>query len=153
MLTSCVKHTNLKLEDISEQLGVSVAKLIQGTAEMDAIHNLHTASAHHSHEHANIDNLRKMLLAMVDDVRVVLIKLAEQLCVLRNMTLVSDAEKRDEARETIAYFLPLINANGVLRVISRSVQVPYSDKVFPLVVPEVKSAPVGSPVAIKIPPN
>ncbi len=113
ILFSCVKYTNLKLTDVREPLGEAVAKLIKGTMQMDAIHNLHTENEHHSHEHTNIDNLRKMLLAMVDDVRVVLIKLAERLCILRNMSLLSEKEKESEARETLDIYAPLANRLGI----------------------------------------
>ncbi len=109
---SCVRYADLNIEDVAEQLGSRVAKLINGVKEMDAMHNLHEHMGR-SQQHATIDNVRKMLLAMVDDVRVVLIKLAERLCLLRNMSLLSLAEQQREAKATMDIYAPLANRLGI----------------------------------------
>ena len=60
-----------------------------------------------------MDNLRKMLLAMVDDVRIVLVKLAERLVLLRHMTLFTEEEKQREAKITLDIYAPLANRLGI----------------------------------------
>lgn len=109
---SCVRYADLSIEDATESLGGRVARLIHGVKEMDALHNLHEYHTK-SHQHETIDNLRKMLLAMVGDVRVVLIKLAEKLCILRNMPLFSLEEKKREAKEVMDVYAPLANRLGI----------------------------------------
>ena len=60
-----------------------------------------------------IDNIRKMLLAMVDDVRVVLIKLAERLCVLRSSAPMPEAMRKQIATEAMEIYAPLANRLGI----------------------------------------
>jgi GTP pyrophosphokinase len=113
LIYSSVQYAGLNLDDVSEQLGPKVAKLVKGAKEMDALHDLHERSEQRGQLHTTIDNLRKMLLAMVDDIRVVLIKLAERLCILRNCQLLSDEEKKREAKETMDIYAPLANRLGI----------------------------------------
>lgn len=110
---SSLMYADLSSEDITEHLGSDVAKLVNGTQKMDAIHNLHEKLSHQAHLANTIDNLRKMMLAMVDDVRVVIIKLAERLCILRNMLVFKDDDKIRIARETMEIYAPLANRLGI----------------------------------------
>lgn len=113
IIYSSVQNAGLPFETIEEHLGLKVSRLIQGTQQMDNVHALHGKLAQGSPLAATIDNLRKMLLAMVDDVRVVLIKLAERLCILRNMLVFSDEEKARIAKETLDIYAPLANRLGI----------------------------------------
>lgn len=110
LLSSCVRYAGLSLEDVREQFNERIAKLISGVMNMDALRQLHD---HIAKQSSTIDNLRKMLLAMVDDVRVVFIKLAERLCVLRNMVMLSDEAKRYEAKEVMDIYALLANRLGI----------------------------------------
>lgn len=110
---SSLMYADLSIEDITEHLGTAVAKLVNGTQKMDAIHSLHGKLSHQTHLANTIDNLRKMMLAMVEDVRVVIIKLAERLCILRNMLLVKEEDKKRIARETMDIYAPLANRLGI----------------------------------------
>lgn len=110
---SAVQHAGLQLEDIAEHLGPTVAALVKGTQQMDNIHTLHGRLTQGTPLATTIDNLRKMLLAMVEDVRVVLIKLAERLCILRNMLTFTEEEKTRVARETMDVYAPLANRLGI----------------------------------------
>lgn len=110
---SCVQNAELQLDDVSENLGSKVAQLISGTAQMDAIHTLHGKLTQRTHLASTVDNLRKMLLAMVGDVRVVLIKLAERLCILHNMLVFNDEEKKRIAKESMEVYAPLANRLGI----------------------------------------
>ncbi len=109
---SSVRYADLNIEDVAEQLGDAVAKLVLGTKKMDAMDTMHEQLGQHS-QSATIDNLRKMLLAMVDDVRVVLIKLAERLAILRNIALLGEEEKKREAEITRDLYAPLANRLGI----------------------------------------
>lgn len=113
LVYSSVQHAALRLEDVIEHCGDQVAKLINGARQMDAVHTLHGQLTGRTPLASTIDNLRKMLLAMVDDVRVVFIKLAERLCILRNMLTVNDVEKVRIAKESMDIYAPLANRLGI----------------------------------------
>jgi len=107
-----VHYAELSLEDVEEQLGAPVAKLVKGIENMSAISNLQALNKYPQNKH-QIDNVRKMLLAMVDDVRVVLIKLAERLCVLRSSAPMPPAMRKQIATEAIEIYAPLANRLGI----------------------------------------
>lgn len=107
-----VQYAELSLEDVEEHLGPKIAKLVAGVERMNAISNMRGLASPHQGRH-QIDNIRKMLLAMVDDARGVLIKLAERLRVLRTIAPLADAVKRPIARETMEIYAPLANRLGI----------------------------------------
>lgn len=112
ILFSCVRYAELHLEDVSEQFGKKVVELIRGTIQMEAINILHGEN-YRAHDNHTIDNIRKMLLAMVADIDVVLIKLAERLCVLRNIAIFGENKKKQVAKETMDVYAPLANRLGI----------------------------------------
>lgn len=107
-----VHYAELSLEDVSEQLGPNIAKLVQGIEKMSAIHILNNMPKYQQNKH-QMDNVRKMLLAMVDDARVVLIKLAERLCVLRGSEKLSESMCQQIANEVMEIYAPLANRLGI----------------------------------------
>lgn len=107
-----VHYAELSLEDVEEQLGPNIAKLVKGIEKMSAMHNLQALNKYPQNKH-QIDNVRKMLLAMVDDVRVVLIKLAERLCVLRTASQLPEAMRKLIATEAMEIYAPLANRLGI----------------------------------------
>lgn len=107
-----VRNAGLSLEDVSEQFPPVVAKLMAGVSKMDAIQNLQEQTSR-TPSHAAIDNMRKMLLAIVDDVRIVLIKLAERLEILRHPQQLTETQKCKEARITHDIYAPLANRLGI----------------------------------------
>lgn len=107
-----VHYAELSLDDVEEQLGSNIAKLVKGIEKMGAIHNIRLSTASLQNKH-QIDNVRKMLLAMVDDVRVVLIKLAERLCVLRALGPLPQALSQKIATEAMEIYAPLANRLGI----------------------------------------
>jgi GTP pyrophosphokinase len=113
MLFAVVHYAQVSLDDVQEQFGSGVRKLISGTEQMDAIHISHGRLMQSALLTSSIDNLRKMLLAMVDDVRVVLIKLVERLAVLHHIVILGDRERKRVAQETMDIYAPLANRLGV----------------------------------------
>lgn len=107
-----VHYAELAIEDVEEQLGAPIAKLVKGVEKMNAIHHFQALSRY-PHNKLQIDNLRKMLLAMVDDVRVVLIKLAERLCVLRHASHLPETLRIQIATESMELYAPLANRLGI----------------------------------------
>ena len=107
-----VHYAELSLDDVEEQLGTNIAKLVKGIEKMSAIHNLNPLNKYQQNKH-QLDNVRKMLLAMVDDARVVLIKLAERLCVLRGTEHLSESVRKQIAAEAMEIYAPLANRLGI----------------------------------------
>ncbi|CAL7962898.1 GTP pyrophosphokinase [Gammaproteobacteria bacterium] len=116
ILYNSVQYTGLMLEDITEHFGSRVTKLIYGTEQMAGISEFYQAAVTSTHYQHNIDNIRKMLLAMVDDIRVVLIKLAERLCILRSATILNEPARKQLAAETMAIYAPLTHRLGIAQI-------------------------------------
>jgi GTP pyrophosphokinase len=108
-----VQYSDLSLDDIEEQLTTKVANLVDGVIHMDAIRTLHSQTAQLSHHRSQLDNLRKMLLAMVEDVRVVLIKLAERTLVMRRANVLGPTKQKEIAQEINDIYAPLANRLGI----------------------------------------
>ena len=92
--------------------GADVASLINGVARMDSVHAVPTGDDSQQRA-AQAENLRKMLLAMVGDIRVVLIKLAERTQALRFLMNGDEALRREAAREVKDIYAPLANRLGL----------------------------------------
>lgn len=107
-----VHYAELSIEDVREQLGDKVAHLVKGVEKMSAISALEGLNKYSTNKH-QLDNMRKMLLAMVDDVRIVLIKLAERLYVLRTASPLPEGMQRQIATETMEIYAPLANRLGI----------------------------------------
>jgi GTP pyrophosphokinase len=112
ILLYAVQYADLSLEDVAEQVDLSVSKLIQGVLRMNALNNMQ-AFTKFTHNKQQADNVRKMLLAMVDDVRVVLIKLAERLMILRSASILSESIQHTIATEIMEVYAPLANRLGI----------------------------------------
>lgn len=107
-----VHYAELSLDDVEEQLGINISRLVKGIEKMNAISNLQSLNKYPQSKH-QIDNVRKMLLAMVDDVRVVLIKLAERLCMLRSTAPMPEGMRQKIATEAMEIYAPLANRLGI----------------------------------------
>lgn len=106
-----VYYAHPNREHVRQTLTPPVSKLIQGAIRMEAIHDMHRSSdALNSQQ---LDNLRKMLLAIVDDVRVVLIKLAERLITLQYLKKCSVDQQRYIAQQALDFYAPLANRLGI----------------------------------------
>lgn len=107
------QYTGLRREDIAEHLGDTVAQLVDGVEKMDALRTLSGTTKRSTSQRAQLDNMRKMLLAMVDDVRIVVIKLAERLSILRELFTAHPARKSLLAQECLDIYAPLANRLGI----------------------------------------
>jgi GTP pyrophosphokinase len=93
--------------------GISRMEQIQEFSETEGLHNTDRESGNHAQQ---IESLRKMLLAMVEDIRVVLIKLAERTQTLRRLSGASPAQQKRIAQESLGIFAPLANRLGVWQI-------------------------------------
>lgn len=112
IIAPCVLYADLSIDDVGEHLGPSVKKLIQGMIELQAFEDLQVAITHPRH-HPKVDNLRKMFLAMIRDIRVVLLKLAERVYMMHNLSVLPASDCKRIAKETEAIYAPLANRLGV----------------------------------------
>jgi GTP pyrophosphokinase len=102
-------YTLQQYEKIQKAFGKVVREIIEGAAQMENM----SAFSKSSQGTVSDENLRKMLIAMVNDVRVVLIKLADQVDVLRNIKHESESYRRDAAQLTLDVYARLANRLGV----------------------------------------
>jgi GTP pyrophosphokinase len=115
LLHDVVEDTAITLDEVRRDFGARVATLVDGVTKMAAIPEL-PGDGDERRERVQSESLRKMLLAMAEDVRVVLIKLADRLHNLRTLGALPEASQRRIARETMDIFAPLANRLGIWQV-------------------------------------
>ncbi|MDR1529940.1 MAG: bifunctional (p)ppGpp synthetase/guanosine-3',5'-bis(diphosphate) 3'-pyrophosphohydrolase [Burkholderiales bacterium] len=116
LLLPLVGETGFDEEAIAKRYDKDVVTLMKGTWQMREIHVL-PKNLDKNEQNQQAENLRKMLLSMVEDIRVVLIKLAERLQTIRTITRHEDNEqKQNIAREIADLFAPLANRLGVWQI-------------------------------------
>lgn len=108
-LTPLYLNGKLDKEHLSKHFSRSVVELLKGVEQMAAL----GALSFQGKGSTQIDNIRRMLLAMVEDVRAVVIKLAQQVCLLRELKNASEEERVIAAKETDNIFAPLANRLGI----------------------------------------
>ena len=114
LLYRAVREERLKLEDVEAGFGETVGRLLTGVLRMAVIADLRNPSDEIvlGQAEAQRDNIRKMLVAMLDDVRVALIKLAERTCAIRAVK--NDLERREAvARDVFDVYAPLAHRLGI----------------------------------------
>ena len=106
LLHDVVEDTLVDLETIRKYFGEEIAHLVDGLTKIAQISNI-------SREEQQAENVRKMLLAMVDDVRIVLVKLADRLHNMRTLQYLSPEKRKRIAEETMEIFAPIAHRLGM----------------------------------------
>jgi len=109
LLHDIVEDTETSIEQIEEYFGPEIAHLVDGLTKISRLD-------HASTEERQALNMRKMLLAMVDDVRVVLVKLADRLHNMRTLEYLPGEKRRRIAQETLDVYAPIAHRLGMARV-------------------------------------
>ena len=109
LLHDVVEDTPTTLEDLTAAFGEEVALLVDGVTKLTKIQFSNI-------EELQAENLRKMLLAMSRDVRVMIIKLCDRLHNMRTGDAWPEQKRRDKARETMEVYAPIANRLGILNV-------------------------------------
>jgi len=112
LLHDTVEDTQVTLNELKRVFGADVANLVDGVTKMEVIQEF-ADKGDKSNHNAKAESLRKMMLAMVDDVRVVLIKLCDRLHNMRTLGATKKEKQKRVATETIEVFSPLANRLGV----------------------------------------
>ncbi|RMR09474.1 RelA/SpoT protein [Pseudomonas savastanoi pv. glycinea] len=109
-----VREGKIPLPDVEQRFGATVARLIDGVLRMAAISaSLSPRQSLVLGTQVQVENLRKMLVAMVDDVRVALIKLAERTCAIRAVKNADEEKRNRVAREVFDIYAPLAHRLGI----------------------------------------
>ena len=106
LLHDVVEDTKIPLATITEQFGADVARLVEGATKISRLDLL-------APETRQAENVRKMLLAMVNDVRVVVVKLADRLHNMRTLNFLDPERQQRIARETLDIYAPVANRLGM----------------------------------------
>ncbi len=113
LLHDTVEDTELSLQDIEESFGPEVSRLVDGLTKLGKIRLSAEDDRHRKLQEAQSENLRKMFLAMVEDPRVVLIKLADRLHNMRTIGALPREKQVEKARETLEIYAPLASRLGI----------------------------------------
>ncbi|BBO29070.1 GTP pyrophosphokinase [Alteromonas sp. I4] len=112
----CQQHM-LTDAEVKDTFGDEIEQLIVGVRRMDAIRSLHnrkqSSSKLSAPDEQHIDSIRRMLLAMVEDVRAVVIKMAERICALQQVKKADEETRVMVARECATIYAPLANRLGI----------------------------------------
>lgn len=109
LLHDCIEDTDASHEEIERVFGTTVAELVEGVTKL-------TRANFSTSEQAQMENLRKMFMAMSKDIRVVLVKIADRLHNMRTMQYQTPAKQISKCRETMDIYAPLAHRLGMQRI-------------------------------------
>ncbi len=106
LLHDCVEDTHATLEEVQDHFGGEIASLVDGVTKLSRI-------PFSTREEAQAENIRKMVLAMSRDIRVILVKLADRLHNMRTLDPLPEAKRQLIAKETLDIYAPLAHRLGI----------------------------------------
>ncbi|MCI9402561.1 MAG: bifunctional (p)ppGpp synthetase/guanosine-3',5'-bis(diphosphate) 3'-pyrophosphohydrolase [Oscillospiraceae bacterium] len=109
LLHDVIEDTGATREELSQQFGPTVAELVDGVTKL-------TRVQYTSKEEEQMENLRKMFMAMSRDIRVILIKICDRLHNMRTMEYQSPQKQREKSRETMEIYAPIAHRLGMQRI-------------------------------------
>lgn len=109
MLHDTIEDTNTSYDEIKKRFGTAVADLVDGVTKLTRVQYTYK-------EDEQMENLRKMFLAMAKDIRVILIKIADRLHNMRTIEYQNEKKRREKALETMEIYAPLAHRLGMQRI-------------------------------------
>ncbi len=109
ILHDLVEDTEFSVKTIKKKFGKKIANIINGVTKLDKI-------IFHSKEERQVENLRKMIIAMSEDVRIILVKLADRLHNMRTLSSLKKEKKEKKSLETIEIYAPIAHRLGIFQI-------------------------------------
>jgi len=109
LLHDLIEDTDYTYEKIAKEFGATIANIINGVTKLDKI-------VFSSREEKQVENLRKMIIAMSEDIRIIVIKLADRLHNMRTLSYLSKEKKTLKAIETLEVYAPIAHRLGIHQI-------------------------------------
>ncbi len=109
LLHDVIEDTDISYEEMGKEFGYEIADLVEGVTKLKKIE-------YKTKQENQAENLRKMVLAMSKDIRVIIVKLADRLHNMRTLEYMTDKKKKEKALETLEIYAPIAHRLGISKI-------------------------------------